>query len=74
MRFEVSRRIREEFENGRAYYDLHGGVVRAAQRKDWARCARVPRVAHQQRVPRLDGSHDAVTPGGWGGDNGSMPA
>ena len=36
MRFEVSRRIREEFENGRAYYDLHGGRVRAARRKDWA--------------------------------------
>jgi putative restriction endonuclease len=36
MRFEVSRKIREEFENGRAYYDLHGGVVRTAQRKDWA--------------------------------------
>jgi putative restriction endonuclease len=36
MRFEVSRRIREEFENGRAYYELHGGAVRAAQRQDWA--------------------------------------
>src|ERR671910_1048900 len=36
LRFEVSRRIREEFENGRVYYDLHGGMVRAARRKDWA--------------------------------------
>lgn len=26
-RFEVSRRIREEFENGRHYYDLHGSTV-----------------------------------------------
>lgn len=28
MRFEVSRRIKEEFENGHDYYSLHGGVVR----------------------------------------------
>ena len=27
LRFEVSRRIKEEFENGRAYYALHGGQV-----------------------------------------------
>lgn len=26
-RFEVSRRIREEFENGRHYYDLHGSAI-----------------------------------------------
>ena len=26
-RFEVSRRIREEFENGRDYYALHGAAV-----------------------------------------------
>ncbi|TPL93811.1 HNH endonuclease [Mesorhizobium sp. B2-3-12] len=26
-RFEVSRRIREEFENGRHYYELHGSAV-----------------------------------------------
>jgi putative restriction endonuclease len=25
MRFEVSRRIKEEFENGHDYYALHGG-------------------------------------------------
>jgi hypothetical protein len=25
--FEVSRRIRDEFENGREYYDLHGGAI-----------------------------------------------
>ncbi len=28
LRFEVSRRIREEFENGREYYALHGREVR----------------------------------------------
>jgi putative restriction endonuclease len=28
LRFEVSRKIREEFENGRDYYRLHGGAVR----------------------------------------------
>lgn len=28
LRVEVSRRIREEFENGRDYYKLHGGPVR----------------------------------------------
>ena len=27
MRFEVSRRIREEFENGRDYYGLHGQAI-----------------------------------------------
>jgi hypothetical protein len=27
MKFEVSRRIREEFENGRQYYALHGKTV-----------------------------------------------
>lgn len=29
LRFEVSRRIREEFENGRQYYALHGQTIRA---------------------------------------------
>lgn len=28
MRFEVSRRIKEEFENGRDYYRLHGAAIR----------------------------------------------
>ncbi len=27
MRFEVSRKIKEEFENGKDYYRLHGGVI-----------------------------------------------
>jgi putative restriction endonuclease len=27
MKFEVSRKIREEFENGRHYYALHGASV-----------------------------------------------
>ena len=27
LRFEVSRRIREEFENGRHYYALHGHKI-----------------------------------------------
>lgn len=27
LRFEVSRRIREEFDNGRHYYDLHGQLI-----------------------------------------------
>jgi putative restriction endonuclease len=30
-RFEVSRRIKEEFENGRDYYALHGARVRLPQ-------------------------------------------
>jgi putative restriction endonuclease len=29
MRFEVSHRIKEEFENGRDYYRLHGGSIHA---------------------------------------------
>ena len=28
LRFEVSRRIREDYENGRAYYELHGNPIR----------------------------------------------
>jgi putative restriction endonuclease len=32
LRFEVSRRIREEFENGRDYYALNGRAVRTPQR------------------------------------------
>jgi putative restriction endonuclease len=28
LRFEVSRRIREEFDNGRHYYELHGKAIR----------------------------------------------
>jgi len=35
-RFEVSRRIKEEFENGREYYALHGREVRSPKRKEWA--------------------------------------
>ena len=27
MKFEVSKRIREEFENGRHYYALHGAAL-----------------------------------------------
>lgn len=27
LRFEVSRRLKEEFENGRTYYPLHGSEV-----------------------------------------------
>jgi putative restriction endonuclease len=36
LRFEVSRRIKEEFENGRHYYELHGKPISAptdAQRR-----------------------------------------
>jgi putative restriction endonuclease len=36
LRFEVSRRIREEFENGREYYKLHGASVRQPSRGEWA--------------------------------------
>lgn len=31
--FEVSRRIKEEFENGRDYYALHGAVIRLPQKE-----------------------------------------
>jgi putative restriction endonuclease len=33
-RFEVSRRIKEEYENGRDYYRLHGAEVAIPQKKD----------------------------------------
>lgn len=35
LRFEVSGRIREEFENGRHYYDLHGQALTPPDRPDW---------------------------------------
>ncbi len=34
-RFEVSRRIREEFENGRQYYAMHGAPIALPERPDW---------------------------------------
>ncbi len=34
-RFEVSRRIREEFENGRQYYAMHGAELTLPERPDW---------------------------------------
>lgn len=40
LRFEVGRRIREEFENGRDYYRLHGQAVRPPGRADLAPAAR----------------------------------
>jgi putative restriction endonuclease len=36
LRFEVSRRIKEEFENGRDYYALHGRPIRPPKRGEWA--------------------------------------
>src|SRR5262245_53663322 len=35
LRFEVSKRIREEFENGRHYYAYHGQRVEGPLNKDW---------------------------------------
>jgi putative restriction endonuclease len=32
-RFEVSRKLREEFDNGKVYYDLHGKVIRLPDRE-----------------------------------------
>ena len=32
LRFEVSRKIREEFENGRHYYSLHGSKVHVPEK------------------------------------------
>lgn len=34
LRFEVSNRIREEFENGRHYYELHGSKIEPPKRID----------------------------------------
>ena len=31
---EVSRRIREEFENGRNYYAMHGALIAVPERAD----------------------------------------
>jgi|SRR5271170_618557 len=33
-RFEVSRRIRDEFENGRDYYAMHGNLIRVPNRSE----------------------------------------
>ncbi len=35
LRFEVSRRIKEEFENGRDYYALHGQLIAPPATPDW---------------------------------------
>jgi putative restriction endonuclease len=35
LRFKVSRRIREEFENGRIYYDLHDRPIASPDREEW---------------------------------------
>lgn len=35
LKFEVSKRIKEEFENGRHYYALHGQELAAPDRVDW---------------------------------------
>jgi putative restriction endonuclease len=35
LRFEVSRRIKEEFENGRHYYAMHGQELMVPDRTDW---------------------------------------
>lgn len=35
LKFEVSRRIKEEFENGRHYYALHGQELATPERVDW---------------------------------------
>jgi putative restriction endonuclease len=48
-RFEVSRRIREEFENGRHYYDLHGSQVE------------VPKIADQHPDPNALQWHNTGT-------------
>ncbi len=49
QRLEVSRRIREEFENGRAYYALHGGLVQIPSRKE-LRPAREALAWHNENV------------------------
>ena len=40
LKVEVSRRIKEEFENGRHYYDLHGETLKVVPRDERARPAR----------------------------------
>ena len=40
-RFEVSRRVKEEFENGRDYYAMHGRVVEVPK-ETWAITASSP--------------------------------
>jgi putative restriction endonuclease len=32
---EVSRRIKEDWENGREYYQLHGRTIRVPARSEW---------------------------------------
>ncbi len=35
LQFEVSRRIREEFDNGKVYYELHNRPIALPEREDW---------------------------------------
>jgi len=48
LRFEVSRRLKQDFENGRSYYPLHGSMVR------------VPRASIERPSPELLQWHTEV--------------
>lgn len=49
LRFEVSRRIKEEFENGRDYYALHGQAIKPPTAPDWQPDAEALRWHNEQR-------------------------
>lgn len=49
LKFEVSRRIKEEFENGRDYYALHGQAIKPPAAPDWQPDAEALRWHNEQR-------------------------
>ena len=58
LRFEVSRRIREEFDNGRHYYALHGQQIRRAERYRPAPRSRCPDLAQRTLFQGMTGGAD----------------
>ena len=53
LRFEVSRRIKEEFENGRTYYALHGGQVHIPDRTRGSAGCGCAHLAQRESLSRM---------------------
>ena len=58
LRFEVSRRIKEEFDNGRHYYELHGHRIMRARGRLAAPRSRCPDLAQRALFQGMTGDDD----------------
>ena len=52
LRFEVSRRLRDDYENGRVFYDLDGAQLRALPKRRDARPSKVALEWHARNIFR----------------------